>query len=186
MAKQVENPVMEQENQEVINASYNDIINTLVAGGATKFKNLHVKTVNVTPKDNHTMVSFTIKENIPGYVSNDNGLTYEEGIVTTVFTSLYAIVGALKEDEELCWMAPILLNRPNALNLIMSGATIDVLQEHVVSGEVYTNPFSSGANQQSFQHDTIINHVIKFKLGRVGIKFADKLADKMLDEVEED
>ena len=44
---------------------------------------------------------------------------------------LYAIVGALKEDEELGWMANALLENPQALNLIFNGSTVDILQQEV-------------------------------------------------------
>lgn len=160
--------------------SYDKIIRKLITSGCKRINNIRVKNVNFTDKDNYTMVSFTIDKGIRGMVNENGG--FKEGITTTIFTSLYAIAGALKEDEEYGWLANALLENPKALNLIFNGSTIDVLQQEVVAGEAYYNPFSNNENAipQVFDHDTFINNVIKFKLGKTGQRMADTLAVKMM------
>ena len=170
-----------QVETDVTTNSFQETIKSLILGGAKKLNNIRIKNVNFTEKDNYTMVSFTLSNPIRGYVSNDNGNTYEEGMTNIIFTSLYAIVGTLKEDDELSWMANALLEHPTALNLIFNGSTIDIIQQDIPAGEEFINPFSTNPNPdvQVYNHNLIINHIIKFKLSKVGLRMADRLADKL-------
>ena len=61
---------------------------------------------------------------------------------------------------------------------------MDVVQEDVTAGQEYINPFStrSDVEPQVFQHDTIINHVVKFKLGKTGKDMSNTLARMMMEE----
>lgn len=178
---QVENGA-ENASNEMINASYQNCIKKLIAAGCKRINSVRIKNVNFTEKDNYTMISFTLSTPIRGFVSNDNGVTYQEGMTNTLFTSLYAIVGAIKEDDELGWMANALLDNPQALNLIFNGGSIDILQQEIVAGEQFTNPFSTRNDPtvQVYDHDVIINHIIGFKLGKTGEKMAARFADKLM------
>ncbi len=161
---------------------YANVIKTLIAEGAKRINGVRIKNVNCTEKDNYTMISLTLATPIRGFVSNDGGATFQEGMTNTLFTSLYAIVGAMKEDEELGWMGNALLEHPEALNLILNGSTVDIIQQDVPSGVEYKNPFSTREDNSAtvYDHDIIINNVVKFKLGKTGIRMSDKLADKLL------
>lgn len=178
---QVENGA-ENASNEMINVSYQNCIKKLIAAGCKRINSVRIKNVNFTEKDNYTMISFTLSTPIRGFVSNDNGVTYQEGMTNTLFTSLYAIVGAVKEDDELGWMANALLDNPQALNLIFNGGSIDILQQEIVAGEQFTNPFSTrnDTTVQVYDHDVIINHIIGFKLGKTGEKMAARFADKLM------
>ena len=178
---QVENGA-ENASNEMINVSYQNCIKKLIAAGCKRINSIRIKNVNFTEKDNYTMISFTLSTPIRGFVSNDNGITYQEGMTNTLFTSLYAIVGAIKEDDELGWMANALLDNPQALNLIFNGGSIDILQQEIVAGEQFTNPFSTRNDTavQVYDHDVIINHIIGFKLGKTGEKMAARFADKLM------
>lgn len=178
---QVENGA-ENTSNEMINVSYQNCIKKLIATGCKRINSVRIKNVNFTEKDNYTMISFTLSTPIRGFVSNDNGITYQEGMTNTLFTSLYAIVGAIKEDDELGWMANALLDNPQALNLIFNGGSIDILQQEIVAGEQFTNPFSTrnDSTVQVYDHDVIINHIIGFKLGKTGEKMAARFADKLM------
>lgn len=172
----------ENASNEMVNVGYQNCIKKLIAAGCKRINSVRIKNVNFTEKDNYTMVSFTLSNPIRGFVSNDNGVTYQEGMTNTLFTSLYAIVGALKEDDELGWMANALLDNPQALNLIFNGSSVDILQQEVVAGEQFTNPFSTKNDPtvQVYDHDIIINHIIGFKLGKTGEKMAARFADKLM------
>jgi len=178
---QVENGA-ENASNEMINVSYQNCIKKLIAAGCKRINSVRIKNVNFTEKDNYTMISFILSTPIRGFVSNDNGVTYQEGMTNTLFTSLYAIVGAIKEDDELGWMANALLDNPQALNLIFNGGSIDILQQEIVAGEQFINPFSTRNNAavQVYDHDVIINHIIGFKLGKTGEKMAARFADKLM------
>lgn len=160
--------------------SYVNTIKKAISQGCKRINSVRVKNVNTTEKDNYVMVSFTLANPVDGYISEDNGLTYKKGKTNIIYTSLFAITGAIKEDEDLAWMASKLQENPDALKLILSGATIDILQQEVIAGEECINIFSKNPEPQFYDHDLIINYVISFKLSRVGEKMADKLADKIL------
>lgn len=180
----VESAVTQVANQEqdVQTSNYLQVVKRLLQNGCKRINSCRIKNVNFTEKDNYTMVSFTLSNSIRGYVSNDGGTTYTLGMTNTIFTSLYAIVGALKEDEELSWMGNALVENPQVLNLILNGSTVDIIQQEISAGTEFTNPFStsSDADVQVYDHDIILNHCIKFKLGKTGEKMADKLADKLM------
>lgn len=177
---------VEQDNTvqpEVQQSTYQKAIKTLLASGTKKITGLKVKNVNFTEKDNYDMVSFTLSSKIRGFVSEDNGRTYKEGFTNVIFSSTYAIAGAMKEDEELSWMANYLIEHPKALPVIFNGATIDIIQKEVKEGEEYKNIFSTrdSADPITFDHAVIINNIIKFKLGKAGQIGASRLMDKMLE-----
>lgn len=176
------NPNNEDEVLNEESVSYKNIIKKLIASGCKRINSARIKNVNYTEKDNYTMISFTLGTNIDGYVSKDNGVTYELGKTNILFTSLFAIVGAMKEDEELSWMANALLENPQVLNLILNGGTVDILQQEIPAGVEFSNPFSTKENPDTsvYDHDIIVNHVIGFTLGKVGQKMADRLADKLM------
>jgi len=161
---------------------YQNIIKKLIASGCKRVNSVRVKNVNFTQKDNYNMVSFTLASPVRGYVTKDEGNSYEIGLTTTIFTSLFAIVGAIKEDENLGWMGNALLENPQALNLILNGSSIDVLQQEVAAGEEYFNPFSTkeDADSRVYDHNIIINNVVSFKLGESGKAMANRLADKLM------
>lgn len=162
--------------------TYDAIIKGIIAKGGKKINSIRVKNVNFDEKDNYTMVSFTLAEKIPGFIQ-ENGI-YKEGMTNVVFTSLYAIAGALKEDDEKAWLANHLLQHPKALCPLFAGATVDIIQQKVEAGEPYSNPFSTRTDVESaiYDHDIVINNIIRFKFGKMGEKAADKLMNIMLDE----
>lgn len=164
------------------NVSHQNIVKKLIASGCKRINSIRIKNVNYEEKDNYTRISFTLSSPVRGYVSKDNGATYEFGMTNTMFTSLFAITGALKEDEELSWMANALLENPQALNLIFNGSNVDILQQEISAGEEFSNPFTTKEDPtiQVYDHDIIINHVIGFKLSKVGQRMADRLADKLM------
>ena len=187
MEENVKNTEIANEISENVQINgYQQIIKNLISEGCKKLTNLKIKNVNAERKDNYTRVSFTLTTPIRGFITEDNGETWKEGMVNTIYTSLYAITGAIKEDEELSWMGNVLIDsvenngNVNMLNLIFNGATIDIVQQDVVAGEEFKNPFSNNAISQVYDHDIIVSHIIKFKLGKIGEKMADKLVDKLL------
>ena len=183
-----ETPVVVETPQEVIETprleamSYQQIIKNLIANGCKRVNSCKIKNCNCTEKDNYVMVSFTLSNPIKGFITDDDGETYKEGMTNILYTSLYAIAGCLKEDEELAWMANAIIERPNAVNLIFNGGTIDILQQEFAAGEPIRNPFSTKIDLEAveYDHDVIVNHPIGFKLGKTGLKMADKLADMLL------
>lgn len=168
---------------EVRTSDYDAIIKGIIAAGGKKLPGIRVKNANFTEKDNYTMVSFTLANKVRGCIRDEETGVYKEGMTNVIFTSLFAICGALKEDDEKAWIANHLLNHPTALPLLFTGSTIDIIQTEVAAGVTYRNPFSTHNNVEgvSYDHETIINNVIKVRFGKIGEIAASRLMDKMLD-----
>lgn len=175
----VQNEVLETSNSE---RTMKDIIKELMAKGCKRVNDITVKNVVVEEFDNYTRATLVTREALDAYVSDDNGATYYKGKSNNLFSSTFAIAGAMKEDEELSWMANSIIEHPNVLNLILNGSKIDVIIEEVPKGVEYINPFTTKTNPEptTFDNDTIIKYVVGIKLGKSGQKMADKLADKLM------
>ena len=157
-----------------------EIIAQLVKNGAKRITDVKIKNVTVTPMEEYTRLSFTLDKEVDGFRANENG-TYEPAKTKIIFVSAYSIGAILKEDDDAAFAANHLIKHPDALAMILSRATISIVQETVEEGTEYKNPFASDtANTTVFDHNTIINHVTDIKLSDFGIKRLERLADMML------
>lgn len=157
-----------------------EIIDSIVKNGGIVVKNLGVKNVTITPQESYVRVALTLDRAVKGMVSKD-GVTYEEGETNVIFISAFSIASILKENDDASFAVNHILQHPEALSVILSRAKINIIQQHVVAGEEYTNPWSSNAdNKTVFQHDTIINHLTDIELSEFSVRKLDKLADGML------
>ena len=175
-----------------------DIIRECLAD-ATHFRrvnNLHVKNVKAFARlaeqtgNVVTRLTFVTKEKLPGMTVDENNLdafgmpTRKIAVSTNVFTSAYAIAGAMKEDakgaifaDAVSNMTAVLAGRQeaeivgtaNIANLLFAGGTIDVICQFVKAGEVYVNPFASSTDTETtFDEDRIFHHVVRCQFGPVG------------------
>lgn len=156
-----------------------EIIAQLVQKGAEPVKDLKVKNITVSQQENYVRVGITLDKPVKGYVSND-GVTFEEGETKVIFVSLFSIISLLKDNDDAAFACNHLLKHPDSMNVVLNRATIDILQEPVVAGEEYRNPWSENAEATVFDHDTIINHIIKLTISDFAIRKLDKLADSLL------
>lgn len=163
-----------------------EIVAELLKNGATEVKDCKVKNVTVTHKDNYVRLALTLDKNVKGIVAkaaNEDGeVEFEVGETNVIFVSSFAIGSLLKDNDDAAFAAQHLIEHPEAFQVILSRATINVLQEFVPAKEEYRNPWSNNAdNAVTFDHDTFINSVIKITLSDFAIRKLDKLADKLLD-----
>ena len=157
-----------------------EIINKLLKDGAKEVKNLKIKNVTVTTLENYTRLGLTLDKPVEGYIAKADG-SFEKGETNIIFVSAFAIASVLKDNDDTAFAANHLVENPQAMNVILSRATIDIIQEPVASGQEYRNPWSNNEdNATVFTHDTIINHLTSIKLSDFGIKKLDTLADKLL------
>ena len=156
----------------------NEIIAQLIKEGAKEVKNVTIKNVTVTPMNEYVRLGLTLDKEVDGYKADEDG-TYTPSKVKVIFVSAFTITALLKEDDNAAFAANHLLKHPDALGMILSRATINVIQQPVKAGEEYKNPFNVN-NSTTFDHDTIINHITDIKLSDFGMKRLDKLADMML------
>lgn len=173
-----QNNETQEENFEFALKSYAEIKKELVKNHGKPIKRI-VKNVNYEILDTYTRVSFTLRENVKGFHANEDG-EFVLGGTNIIFSSIYAIAAMLKEDDELAWLGNEVITNPKLLNLLCSSATIEIIQQKVAEGEEYVNPFASNPEPITFDHDTIINHIVGITLSKVGEKVLEKYMDKIM------
>lgn len=175
-----------------------DIVRECLADTAhyRRVNNLHVKNVKAFARlaeqtgNVVTRLTFVTKEKVPGMVVDEDNLdafgmpVRKIALSNNVFTSAYAVAGAMKEDakgaifaDAVSSMTAVLAGRQeaeivgtaNIANLLFAGGTIDVICQFVKAGEVYVNPFASTAAEDTvFDEDRIFHHVVRCQFGPVG------------------
>lgn len=157
-----------------------EIIAELLKNGGKSVKDLKVKNVTVTRCENYVRLGITLDKPVIGMVTKDNGATYEEGETNVIFVSLYSITSLLKDDDNAAFAANHLVEHPDSMSIVLSRATLNIIQETVEAGTEYKNPWSDNAEATVFDHKTIITHVIEVNLSDFAIRKLDKLADSLL------
>lgn len=138
-----------------------------------------VRNVNVTAFENYIRLALTLDKPIKGYVAQEDG-TYKLGETKIVFISLFSVTAIMKQKEDISFVANHLLSNPQACQVLLSNAKIDLVQQPVKAGETYVNPFSESGAETVFEHDTIINHLVDFSLTDRANALIDKLALSMM------
>ena len=182
---QVEEPVVEtaapQVEEQSNEKSFKDICNEIVANGGTRIRGVKVRSCKITEQDNYTMISLTLERKVKGYRTDETTGIFEEGETNVIFTSSYSLASVLKNNEDLAFCANSLVENPRGFEVVMSGATIDVIQQPVAADELYKNPFSSSnAEGVALGHDTIINHIVDIKPSNRALAVLDRMALAML------
>lgn len=157
-----------------------EVIAELLKNGGEQVKDLKVKNVTVTNCENYTRLGITLDKEVKGMVTKDNGVTYEEGETKVIFVSLYSVISLLKDDDDAAFAANHLVEHPDAMSIVLSRASLNIIQETVEAGTEYKNPLSTNAEATVFDHKTIITHVIDVKLSEFAIRKLDRLADSLL------
>lgn len=142
-------------------------------------EDLVVRNINVTECETYNRVAITLDKPVKAMVAQEDG-SYVEGESNIIFVGNYSIVGALRENEDVAFAGNHLIQHPKALNVVLSGAKIDIVQEAVTAGQEYSNPFSNNTAPTVVQHDSFYNHVFNIRLSAFGLKMLDKLAEKMM------
>ncbi len=157
-----------------------EVIAELLKNGGVKFNDVKVKNVTVTCMENYVRLGITLDTPVKGMVSNDNGVTYEEGKTKVVFVSLYSIVSLLKDNDDAAFAVNHLVKNPDGISVVLSRAKLNIIQETVEAGTQYKNPWSDNAEATVFDHKTIITHITDITLSDFAIRHIDRLADNLL------
>lgn len=166
----------------VAKVTYADKIKNLIVAGGRMYKGLRVKNVLSSEEDNYDRVTMVIDGSVPAKTSPDNGLTFTTGTSSNIFTSTFALAGTIKEDEDLSFLANYIISSPKIVNLLFNGALIDIIQMTYPANVPIINPFSTkDDNSRIYDHEVIINYIVKIKPGKTGLKMIDKLADKIME-----
>lgn len=207
MAKEIENKKVEEEvvneveNKEVENKELEtkeiedtasrrltkkQAIAALKKEGAKEYKNLVVKSVRYEKMANYTRIGITLDTEIPAYREGDDG----EIVKTTsrfFFLSSYSLATELRENEITAFVANRIIDKPQNIPFVLTGAKIDVIQEEIVvpDGETvsWKNIFAEGNTEPTeFDHSIIVNHLVGYNPSKANLKLVDKIIDKMMDE----
>lgn len=159
-----------------------EIIRELLASNKCKlFKGLHVKNVVAKQFDDHTLLTFVVKEWVIGDVvsseldaSGDAKLTL--GRTHNVQSSAFAVAGVAKDSPKGAIFATEIVDDPTMANMLYAGGVVDVIIQYVPAGEKYVNPFSSTGKPVTFDRDKMIHHITALSFGEVGIdKYHERL-----------
>lgn len=157
-----------------------EIIAELLKNGGKIVKDLKVKNVTITRCENYVRLGITLDKPVMGMVTKDNGVTYEEGETNVIFVSLYSITSLLKDNDDAAFAANHLVEHPEAMSIVLSRASLNIIQETVEAGTEYKNPWSTNAEATVFDHKTIITHVTDVTLSDFAVRKLDRLADSLL------
>ena len=155
------------------------VIDTLLKAGAKRINGLKVRNVTISREESYTRIGLSTDTEIDGFLSDENGV-YTPGKTTLVFVSSYSIASQFKDNDDTAFAANHIVEHPEALQVLLSRATFDVIQEKVKAGDSWKNPWSDSDNERTYDHDTIINHVINIRLSSMGTKMLEALAMKLL------
>lgn len=163
-----------------------------------RVNNLHIKNVKAfarLAKDTGrviTRLTFVVKERVPGMVVDEDNLdafgmpTKKLGGSNNIFTSAYAVSGAMKESAKGAIFADSVANmtavlagadereitgNANIANTLYAGGIMDVICQYVPANTPYRNPFSSAdddAEPDTFEEDRIFHHIVRLQFGEVG------------------
>lgn len=172
-------PVQEQGQVANETKTTDDVVRSLIIDGWSRLNNQVVKNVRVTEVTASTGTEYTrlcfILQNsiIPRYMMDETTGEFNKVFDNKVFSSLYAIIGTMREDAELSVVCNQLLENPLAITPLVAGGTIDVVYKEFASGDTFTNPFATNAEPTTFDHDTIITLVIGVHPGKIGQRLVD-------------
>ena len=159
--------------------TFEEAVASLRKSGAKSEKNLAVMNVTVTDCDNWTRVALTLNREVAGPVSDEDG-NWSMGTTRVVFMSLYSVLGTLKNTDDTLAIASYIASHPTALQILLSGAKIEILQQEVKANATYLNHFTGEEVEHESDHDSIFNHIASVELSDKGRRAIEKIEDKLL------
>ena len=173
------------------------VISELTANAANNVvKDVVIRNINTTEMTNYSRVAITLDKPVKSFVANpyfgkevgkDNipadanvSDAYVVGLTNVIFVSNFSLIATLREIPDVAFAGNSLLESPKRIGVIMSGATINIVQEAVAEGQEYKNPFSDNAAPTVVKHDSFYNHVYDIRLGDFGKQMVFELAKHIM------
>lgn len=184
-----ENEVVESAVVSTVKDNYVEIIDKLLKDRSNRvYKNLVIKNIKYDDKDEYTRITLVVNGNIPAYVLDEKTGDYKKGLLPNIYISTFALSAIMKQNEDTAFLGDYFVEHPEIIPIVISGATINVVQTYVPAGVEYINPFTTKEEARVYvtQHDTIINNVYAVKLGKIGLKYVDKLMERSIDKLFKD
>ena len=158
--------------------SFNDAVAALRKAGATS-ENVTIMNVTVKDCDTWTRIALTLDKEVDGYVADENG-EYRKGTTHVVFLSLYSIASVLKNTDDTRAIASYVVAHPTALQILLSSAKCELLQEEIAANATYINHFTGEEVENESDQDSIFNHIVSITLSDKGLRSVEKIEDKLL------
>ena len=159
--------------------SFNDAVASLRKAGAKSETDVIVKNITIADCNNWTRVALTLNREVDGAVSDEDG-NWSIGKTNVVFMSLYSIVGTLKNTDDTIAIASYIAKHPTSLQIILSGAKIELLQQKVKANETYINAFTNEEVEHDSDHDSLFNHLVSVEFTDKALRAIEKIEDKLL------
>ena len=158
--------------------SFDNAVAALRKSGATS-EMVTIMNVTVTDCNKWTRIALTLDKDVTGYVASDDG-EYKRGKTRIVFLSLYSLVNVLKNINETRAIASYIVSHPTALQILLSSAKCELLQEEIAANATYTNHFTGEEVENESDHDSIFNHIVSITFSDKGLRAIEKIEDKLL------
>ena len=159
--------------------NFNDAVASLRKAGAKSETDVIVKNITITDCNNWTKVALTLNREVDGAVTDEDG-NWSIGKTNVVFMSLYSIVGTLKNTDDTLAVASYIAKHPTSLQIILSGAKIELLQQEVKANETYINAFTGEETEHESDHDSLFNHLVDVEFSCKGRIAIEKIEDHLL------
>ena len=135
-----------------------------------------VRNINVKDMTTWQRVSITLNTPVKGYIADDDG-NYSEGEVNVIFVSSFSVVAAFRNNPKTAFAGNYIAEHPNCLQVLLSGAKIEIVQEAVSEGKEYTNPWSNNPTPVPIEHDSYYNHITDIiELSDMSVELLKELA----------
>lgn len=165
------------------------VADKLVRLGAKRINNCVVRSASVIERDSYNTIVLRLNTNVPMMVRKeleDGTEVWERGESNTVFITSISLNAVLGYNPELAAIRRYLLEEPEDLEMLLSYATVDVIQESVTAGTddegnpfTYVNPFSENGTERVIEHDSWYTHLINIDLGDTGYDIVDDIKDAL-------
>ena len=158
--------------------NFDDAVASLRKAGATS-ETATIVNVTVTNCKSWTRVALTLNREVDGAVCDSEG-NWTMGKTRVVFLSFYSVLSTLKNIDETIAITNHIADNPTSLQIILSGAKIELLQQYVKAHETYTNAFTNEEVEHDSDHDSLFNHIVSVEFSDKGHRAIEKIEDKLL------
>ena len=158
--------------------NFNDAVAALRKSG-TKSETVTIVNVTVTDLKNWTRIALTLNRDVDGPVCDSEG-NWSMGKTRVVFVSLYSILNLLKNTNDTMAITGHIVDNPTSLQIILSGAKVELLQQEVKANETYINAFSGEETEHEADHDSLFNHLVDVEFSCKGRIAIEKIEDNLL------
>ena len=146
-----------------------EIVAELVKNGAELVENVKIDGVKVTDQTSeetgemYYRVSISTDKPIKAMRNDGNG-NYIEGTINVVMELFSNLVGAVRACDDYRKIINHIQEHPKSLEVLLSGAIMDVVVVAVKKDSVYKNPFSRSESEgRIVKNDTFYHHVVNIR-----------------------